>query len=451
MNPSPDMTEKEAADKTVATDSAQKAQDQRQPESTKFLGIRLPEAVGGPTREFMRHWRNARQASIKTLPDVVINNSSNAIGATQMVGEFLMFKAGGGDLIEAEQKGNPITYLYKAPANIVKTVFGKSKPNGKLSDILNPSYLMEEIKHFNNLERATLIDSANGTKKLVNRFSSRSGFSGMTAMFLSTIFPDEKDTPEVTLKNVTLAKQNPVLYATQRVGQALWFPVEAPIRLAQKIVDPGHNQHIGEHKRQFAGLGMFMAGTFSVISGFRQIEGKWGKETQHYMRNPWQMLGGGITMIAGSWLGLGIDNQQGWSNYGNVQFGRLIPLVPSITTRFKPGPNGKPEQGAVWYLGAQSALQFKNFVASMIGGAEKHTNPDGTVTLIDHKAIRKEANEIARENIKDSKHDKLEAKSKRSAADAEDTAPSTKVTAMTALEAAMPERAEAAKQAAINS
>jgi hypothetical protein len=50
-----------------------------------------------------------------------------------------------------------------------------------------------------------------------------------------------------------------------------------------------------------------------------------------------------------------------------------------------------PEQGADWYLAAQAVFQGKNAVASLIGGAEKHTNKDGATTIIDHKVIREQA------------------------------------------------------------
>lgn len=372
----------------------------------------------------------------------MINNSSNVIGLTQMCAEVLMFKSTGSDLMPKGKPASFLGYITEPPKSIVNSVFGRAKVDKPLREVFRWSNIKDGILNFNNLGRATDIDSALGTKKLINRFSARSGFSGMTAMFVASILPDEKDTPETTLKNATLARERPVIYVAQRLGQALWFPVEAPIRLVKKLFNPGEDQHIGEHKRQFAGLGMVSAGFFSILSGFRQIEGKFEHGPQHYMRNPWQMIGGAITTVAGSMLMLGIDNQQGWTNYGNVQFGRILPLIPSIRSRFRPGPHGKPEQGAEWYLGAQGALQFKNVVASLIGGAEKH---DGVA--IDHKLIRKEAQLEAKARVEALKAAKAKASVSNRADNEPDLVPQTTISQTASVEKAMPERAAEAASA----
>ena len=379
--------DKENLVNTKNDESKQDRSKKKEQTTAKFFGIPLPGPLANVSYAVHDFGRRFRKATIQTLPGVVVNNSSNVIGLSQLIAEVLMFKAGGVDLVPENKRGNPLNYIIEPPKSILSAIFGKAQFTFKAKDLVRPSFWAEEIKNFNNLERATLIDSKNHTVKLINRNSSRSGFSGITAMAVATLFPDEKETPETIAKNVEKSQNNPIGYYAGRIGQAVWFPAEAVIRMGKKVLNPKENQHIGEHKRQFSGLGMMSAGTFSVISGFRQVEGKFPHETQHYMRNKWQMMGGAITTAAGWLLMTGVDNQKGWTDFGATQMLRLIPLVPSITTRFKPGPNGKQEQGAGWYLGAQAVLQTKNVIAVSIGGAEK--KPDGTI--IDHNEIEKDA------------------------------------------------------------
>jgi hypothetical protein len=426
----------------VAKNAGPRKADRTKP--VKVFGMVLPGPLAGLSYTVQDFSAACRYHTIRALPGFVVNNSSNAIGMVQLVGEALMFKSGGFDLIDAKNKGNPIHWIIDPPKNIFQAVFKKAQFNGKLTDLLQPSKLFQSIKDFGDLETASKIDSigkAGEAVKLTNRWSARSGFMGISAMTISTLLPEEKDTPEQTQKDAALAKNNPVGYYAYRLGQGLAFPITAPFRMVMKVLNPQAEQHIGAGKRQFAGIGMTLAGLFSFISGFRQVEGKVIGQ-QHYMKNPWQMAGGIITFFGGSSLMLGIDNQQGWTNYGAVQMGRLLTLGPSITNRFKPGPNGKPEQGAEWYLGAQGALQTKNLVAVLIGGAKKL--PDGTV--VDQKDTRVQALETAQAN-KDarkahagSKDASLPGDSQTTASESNDTAvPTTQLAKVEHREAAMPE------------
>lgn len=398
MNPASDMIEEKAdvaetGAESVAREPEKAEIDHEKPRSAvRFLGIPLPSGLSNSIRSFQDYWAGLRQSTIAVLPAFIVNHSSNAIGATQMVGEVLYAKSSGVTLIPDKSRNIAHQIFVQPPKSIFNTVFGRAKFEGKLSDWFKPSSFMTELKKFADLEEATRIDGANHTVKLINRWSSRSGFAGMVSMGISAVLPDEKESEETILENGRLQQTNLPLYLGKRLVQAVWFPAEVVIRTTKKIFDPQSNQHIGEHKRQFAGLGMTFTGLFSVISGLRQVEGKFELgQKQHYMRNPWQMLGGAITTVAGQMLMNSVDNQKGWSNYGNVQFLRIAPLIPSITTRFRPGPNGLPEQGADWYLAAQGVFQGKNAVASLIGGAEKRQNSDGTYTIIDHKAVREKA------------------------------------------------------------
>lgn len=454
MNPTLDIgeekTDRVAADGVVRKDDVTAAETTHKAnkEPIKLLGVQLPDSISASIRNFQGFWDGLRKSTIAALPAFIVNHSSNAIGATQMVGEVLYAKSSGVTLIPDKTKNIGHQIFIQPAQSIFNTVFGRAKFEGKLSDWLKPSHVKSELVKFVDLKQATQIDGVNHTVKLINRWSSRSGFAGIVSMAVATIFPDEKESEETILENGRLRQSNLPLYLATRLFQAVWFPAEVVIRGVKKVMDPQSNQHIGEHKRQFAGLGMTFTGIFSVISGLRQVEGKFERgQKQHYMRNPWQMLGGAITTVAGQMLMNAVDNQKGWSNYGNIQFLRLAPLIPSITTRFRPGPNGLPEQGADWYLAAQGVFQGKNAVASLIGGAEKRQNSDGTVTIIDHKAIREKARIEGIELKKNKRELKYHNDNDVVANDNETIAPSTKVTAVAERQNAMPERVEAKKQA----
>ncbi|MFZ4124968.1 MAG: hypothetical protein ACOYJ2_02705 [Rickettsiales bacterium] len=357
---------------------------------------------------FKNEWSEWRRDSIQFLPNFIVNNSSNTVGAAQLVAEALMFKSTGNDFFEIKKILNgdrvtltpqtPVDYVTFPIRNIFGSVFGRTGAANlwqvndggvvrKASEIQDyvvyplkniwkalpktPSAMKEGWLNFVDLKRATAIDSAGG-RQLVNNMSARSGFSGILAMTAATLLPDEKDTVEKTYENTEKAKNNPVGYVLERYGQAVnpfaWW----------------------EHKRQFAGLGMSFAGGFSALSGLRQIENLAGG-AQRYISNPWQIAGGVISFVAGQQLLLSVDSQQAWTNFGQTQLLRLTTLPNSIAHRFS-----KNEQGADWYLGAQSTMVGKNILASMIGGAEK--KDDGTI--IDHQEIRKEALKKVQEEMK---------------------------------------------------
>jgi hypothetical protein len=345
----------------------------------KIFGISMPSPISDITYNVGDAMGVFRYNAIKALPGFVVNNSSNTIGVVQLCAEMLMFKAGGFDLVDAKNKGKPLHYLIDPPKNVYGAVFKRAGFNGKFSDMFKWSTIKDSVIDFGNLEKAAKIDSHGGTTKLVNRWSARSGFSGIMAMTIATALPQDKETPQEVEQMSQMAQHNPVGYVAHRMGQAVWFPVDTVRRVAVKITHPSEDAGIGAGKRQFAGLGMMSAGICSFLSGFRQVSGKVvGNQT--YMHNPWQMAGGLITLVAGSQLMLGVDNQQGWTSYGGTQLLRLFTLGPSITNRFKPDAMGRIEQGASWYLAAQAGLQGKNVVAVTIGGAEKL--PDGTI--VDH-------------------------------------------------------------------
>lgn len=330
----------------------------------------VPEFIAQPVRGIGVHVERMRNSAIHALPSFVVNNSSNFIGSMQLVAEALYYKSGGYDLIPKEKRGNPISWIVEPPKSIWKGVTTASKSNVKLSDMVKPSFWQGAWKELNDVERATQLDGhfVNGmnTSKLRNKWSARAGMSGIAAMTIATVLPDEKYDPEQDANMRKMASDNTAGYVGLRMYQAV-NPLEWM-----------------NHKRQFSGLGMMGAGAFSFFSGFRQVNGTFGKEAQAYMRNPWHMAGGLITVMGGLQLMLGVDNQEAWRNFGATQMLRLASLPNSIHHRFK-----YQEQGGSWYLASTGVFQTKNIFAALVGGAEK--TPDGEI--IDFKKKREAENQ----------------------------------------------------------
>lgn len=365
-NPNSSETTMDASPEANAPAHQETAEKSKEASPVTLFGAKVPRPFSDIVQAANAFGTRWRRGAIEKTPEIIVNNSSNVIGSIQLIAEGLMFKSSGLDLVNKENRGKPLHYLIDPPKNIIEGVFKKSKIDLK-GNLLSPEFYSHAFKRLQDLDLATKIDSVNGTQKLTNKWSARSGFSGICAMSIAALLPDAKDTEEETLSNTKLAHDNPAGYVAKRVYQAI-NPLEW-----------------WQHKRQFSGLGMLGAGVLSFISGFRQVEGKIIGQ-QRYMRNPWQMAGGAITAVGGTQLMLAIDNDQGWRNFGLIQMMRLATLPSSIATRFKGS-----EQGADYYLGAQALLQTKNIVAASIGGAEKK---DGEI--VDHTAIRKSARELVR-------------------------------------------------------
>jgi hypothetical protein len=343
-------------------------------------GERSLPPIAQPRTIVGRKWGEARAYLIHHLPRGILNNSSNLVGAMQLVAEMFMFKSSNNNLITPGNEGKPLHYLIDPPVNIVRNTFQRAKfGRGEWSDLLRPKKIWREL---NALEEAAMRDRAGNTVKLTNRWSVRAGFTGMTSMALSTFLPEYSESEEETLAMVDMAHDHPLRYVGLRFAQAL-----NPLAVF-------HN------KRPLVGLGMTSAGVLSVLSGFRQVEGPFHAPNgvnvhtpQTYRRNPWQMIGGFITMAAGSQLFLAVNNEQGWRSFGTTQLLRFATLPGSIGSRYVRNPaTGHREAGAGWYFGAQSILAVKNTIASLIGGVQVDANGK----VIDHALMRKQAVAVER-------------------------------------------------------
>ena len=353
--------------------------DTREPVMFPYTSVPIPEPFAGVIDAVGSRWSGLRHHLMTTLPPFIINNSSNVVGFEQLIAEGLLFKSNNFNLWSEKVKSNPLYYLLDPPVNVVKAAFGKFKNTGRKFEWFNPSAYVEAARGFADLERAAKIDSMGGKLQLTNNLSALSSLSGMSAMTIAAFLPDHKETPEETQQMATLSRENPVGYVGHRLLQAVnpfaWW----------------------DNKRQFSGLGMVGAGTFSLFSGFRQIRGEiTGQQT--YGRNPWHMAGGAITALSGLQLLLAVNNEQGWSNYGSTQLGRIITLPNSIGNRYKPNAAGTKDLGRHWYFGGQAVMVAKNATSSLIGGGHVKNGE-----LVDHEAMREAAREKAQEEHRERK------------------------------------------------
>jgi hypothetical protein len=352
-----------------------------------YIDVGIPRGLDDFITSAQTRMQSARAATIAALPMIVVNNSSNFIGATQLVGEVLYFKSNNYKLYndgwKQTNKLGPLGYVVEPIKNIYGKAFGgvvdniKNRPKA----VFTPSGWMKGVKQLPDLSGAAIRDSKGYTKKLSNFYGARAGLSGSTAMAVALLLPDHNESQEEIDYYTEMQKEAPVKYYGTRLYQAL-NPLEW-----------------GQHKRQFSGLGMTGAGVFSFLSGWRQpkfleefkhlkefdeVVGKKGIQQQKYTKNIPHMIGGLITAFAGMQLMMAVDSQKAWTSYGKTQFLRLTVLPFSIANRF-----ALETIGSTNYLAAQVTFQTKNFVAALIGGAEKKA--DGTI--VDYNAMREEAKE----------------------------------------------------------
>lgn len=413
-SPTPDATRSDATTRdmadsalvkdnvTATTENAADTPASVRPPATLF-GYALPAAISNKLHTIQSGLRGWQISAAKSLPGAVVNNSSNIIGFLQIAADMAMWKSNGFSLLTIEKKvddkqvfqhaslNNPLTYIYYPIRNVFTSIFSKARGNITLKDFIRPNFYKQSFKDFINLESAALHDSAGGTRKLVNTWNARSGFACIATMTFAALLPETKQTREETEAEVIQSKQRPLTYIATQLGRALWFLPNTAIQLVQKTIHPNEKQQIGKYKHQFVGLGFILGGIFSMMSGFRQIQGDViGK--QRYIRSTPQMGVGFFTTVAGCLTMTGADADQGWKGFGMGMILRNIFLPFNIFERFN-----KMVQGRAWYALGQGIFQSKNVFAFLVGGSEKKL--DGTI--VDNKEIRQKAlNEVKRYKLK---------------------------------------------------
>lgn len=282
-----------------------------------------------------------RQTAIHNTPSFIINNSVSLISLAHVGSEILMLKSGGLQFNKNNRDGGKPNLLIDPAYNLVRGLLGKDKEkNGKAAQ--NPWLI-------------------------------RSTAMGFFTWVLGSVSPTKKDTDSEVFNDSKTFAESKTEYFANRVGEALsiWKP---------------------EYKRQQIGLGVTLAGTFSTLSGFNNIDGG-GK----YYWNKSRSLGGLVTAAAGSALWLSVTDRDAWGRFGSMLWFRLPFIGTSINKMYNKTMQyrGQSEPEAIklfekankewkYYAGGAAGFQAAAMASFLIGGAE--VKPDGSI--ITHDAAK---------------------------------------------------------------
>lgn len=349
----------------------------REPIYLPLTHIALPSFLTAMLRAADDKMQELRRHALTVTPAWLVNLNSNINGILHVAAEFAMFKASGVKFFKP-QEGREINYLADPMRNLYRAITGADKQ-----------------------------------KALQNHWSSRSTMGGFAAWTLSAIIPDRINSQEEVDKAQELAAQSPVKYAATRLFEAI------------QIGNPNT-------KRQQIGLGVTIAGIFSTIAGFGNVNVKTGARFFNWSHT----AGGAITALAGSQLLFSLSDKQGWQHFGNTINFRIPLLLLSI--------NKKRLNNDRWgaYALGQGFFQGAAIYSYLYGGAEKL--PDGTIVEASakhggvHRPTVQSSDMHSKDAQADSKAALLPIETKQ--------APATKLAKVESREAAMPERVAAHKE-----
>lgn len=349
-----------------------------------------------------------RYQTIKILPAFVVNNSSNILGAAHVGTEMLMFKSNMGEgqkLIQNPK--NPINWIVQP----IRTVFEGVAKGAMPKDIdYKKVFSSEGLKYIGNRvgnledaaarERQRLKEIAikkgeifdPGAARLANRWSMRSTFVGLIVWTLSTFIPEKKETPDEVERMAVMRASHPMKYVGERLKQAVWVP------------------DWGKHKRQMIGLGYVFIGISSMLGAWRgRTKNALGEATYAFNRS--YFMTSLLSLFGAVPLMFGLDEKSGYGSFGTIMMGRIPFLYGSVKQKYK---NDKANKGSIDgahdYLTASVLFQLENMAQGLFGGAQKVKErlPDGTVVerIIDNQEVL----EKAKEEIREIKQHRKEAK-----------------------------------------
>lgn len=248
-----------------------------------------------------------RDRILQATPAIIINSSSNVIGAMHIVAEFMMLKAAG-----------------------IK--FWKNNRGGtEVNAVIDPA---------NNLWRG--LTGADKDKLMQNQWQTRSTMSGFSAWVIGSILPDRKDEESAKQADAKLWEEAPAHYAGKRVFEGI------------QIGNP-------DTKRQQIGLGVTLAGLFSARAGFNNIDLKTATRFTNWPRT----IGGLITALSGANLLFAKNDRDGWKGFGSVLWLRLPFAGLGTYKMYTKNDRWLP------YLGGQIMFQSAAVYAYLFGGLEK--------------------------------------------------------------------------------
>ena len=345
------------------------------------FGMQMPGFISQPVHAIGDWTAGVRKKAIQVTPSFIVNGSSNLLGALQLVGEVMMFKASAKEPLVSNWS-DPRS-IAEAPVKIVKEIFGgATRSDLKVGELLKGNPAKNIYHRITHLEDATAREvtgqiKADPTKsvhtiRLPNRWQTRSTALGIVGWGLNMLIPEKKEKDEDVQKMAEMSAKNPVAYGLECVRRAVWLP------------------DWGANKRYMTGLFVMGSGMCSTLGAWRNRE-KLASGLQHYRFNPSYMMTGLLTLAGGIGTLLAVDNARGYGAFGSTLMLRTAFLPTSIYKKFQ-----IKEDGRHWYTSAVATFQTQNALAVLFGGAEKR--PDGTI--IDHKTAVKEGKKEGREERK---------------------------------------------------
>ncbi len=377
---------------------------EKEPEAPKGRGPSwLPQTTRETLGRWSEKWSRTRRSSIEATPTFVVNNASNVLGGAHVLTEMLMFKSGmkGAKLID--DPSNPINWIRQPYQKIKLDILGNSKSRDfspidlfRGNPIKNFQHYVMDTHGASERELARQIAANKALGKAVKKFSlgnpwqTRTTGTGLAIWSISTIMPERKESDEEIERMAKKRTLNPLGYMGERLKQAVWVP-DWP-----------------SHKREMLGLGYLGIGIFSMLGAWRQrrsfSKGMFGKDAElaakglqeSYTFNGAYFFTGVVSFLAGLPLLFALDERKGYSTYGSLSLLR-IPLLPSsLWSKISKG-----EPGWKSYTIGKLLFQIEDFAFSLIGGAEKRVKPDGSIEIVDHEKLKKEA-------IKEAKQEKAQ-------------------------------------------
>lgn len=347
----------------------------KEPITVPLLGVQWPAPINSAYYYLTDKAQRARRYLLEQTPAPMVNNSSNVIGALHVGGDIMMLKANGTEMLRGAVNPAAIDYIWLP----FKNTMSNAKFTFSIAEMGTHKFWTDSLHNLTNFSHASHRDGLGTAGKLFNRWQARSTLCGLSGMAIAAVMPDDEDNRDNVENMTRLLHEQPLFYFGKRLYQAV-NPLEWP-----------------SHKRQFAGMAITAAGACSFLSGFRNVSKLTEADQvihglkELYRMNVGHSLGGLVTFLGGTELWLGVDDEEGWKDFGKVMTLRIPLLYPSIKNRFK-NPSGV-DDGRWWYVGGQGTFTSKDILAYCIGGAEK--DADGNV--IDKKAIRDEAERHAEE------------------------------------------------------
>lgn len=363
--------------------------ERQKPFYLPLIGLPAPQFMVDAIQAVRRPIMRDRQRFIHEMPNWVVEQSLKIVGAIYILSEVLMLKAAGIIFLPEGKGRNPVNWVWEPVKNTANAVFERAF--GSWAEVKQSAHklgswqgIKDSLHGLLDREKAADVELAYRKqhnlplhKSFINRWQARATLFGFSMMALGFMLPDQRQSPEELEDMGQKAQEKPGAYVAERLKQAVNI-TEYP-----------------QHKRQYVGLGLMLAGICSFLSGFRTPGTNTLTGLPTFERNRAHSIGGLITIAGGTQLMLAVDDEAGWSRYGATMMTRLATVYGSIKGRFETGNKDR-----YWYSGATAGFQGVSFLSFMLGGAHKKAD----AAKAEKQGKEQGLMENARSIVKDSSH-----------------------------------------------